>query len=105
MKSIAGTKVLTFEDEMLPMEPIEFEVAFDYYYDPGKYNGLPENCYPEEEDGEASLPANFQEIVMNHYIAMARKAIKNIEAYVEEIKVDEIREWATDINQYDGGDY
>ena len=38
----------------------EYEVVFeyDYYFSPGNYHGLPEDCYPDEEDFSWSILDN-----------------------------------------------
>jgi FtsZ-binding cell division protein ZapB len=93
---ITMTKEWTFED--LPtVDSIDIGLNFDYYYDPGKFSGRPEDCYPPEEESNVSLPDGWEEIVMGAYVQAARKAIAQIQAEVEELaESNAAAEWAED---------
>lgn len=83
------------------IDELPLEVEFTYSYDPGKYHGLPENCYPEEEEAEVTLPDNYEQIIFDHYLRAARVAIKHVENHVNSIKVSEVAEWAEEISGSD----
>ena len=88
------TKTFAFEELPEVME-LELELDFTYHHDPGRYSGPPENCYPEEEEAEITLPKGFEQIVVAKYLAAARLAIKEIENRAQVMEVDgTCREWA-----------
>lgn len=89
----------TFED--LPAPDITLELYYNYSYTPGRYFGLPENCYPEEEESELSLPDGWEEQVISAYMTAAREAMKQIEQKVIEMRDDGLpREWAEQEKRY-----
>lgn len=89
-------KTWTFEDEELPtVDSIELDLEWSYSYDAGRYSGPPEDCYPDAEDSEINVPAGYEQIIMAAYIRAAQKAIKAVDAKIEEMNSDNLaREWA-----------
>jgi hypothetical protein len=82
-----------FED--LPAPEIELGLEYDYYFDPGRISGPPEDCHPPEEYIEITLPDGWEDRLMLAYARSAQEAIKEIEARVEAmVKDKEPREWA-----------
>lgn len=50
------------------------DVLYSYYYDPGRYDGPPERCYPEESEVELT-PACDCEWSSEHYLQLEREAL------------------------------
>ena len=83
---------LTFDD--LPaVEEINLDATIYYYYRKANTDGLPENCYPEEEEFEITLEPGYADLIMAAYVREARYAIKEIEQKVSEIDVRTVRQW------------
>lgn len=79
------------------VEEIDLELEYDYYFRPAKTYGLPENCYPAEEDVEINLPSDYREQIMAAYAKEAETAIKMIEYQVQQLLADNApAQWAED---------
>ena len=71
---------------------IEIEVSH-YYHDPGRYSGLPENCYPAESDYEIKkVYAVFRKWDGKSKKYTEEKRIELPEAMIEHIE-DQIEEY------------
>ena len=87
------TKSWTFSD--LPAPEIDLDLQYEYSFDPGNLNGLPENCWPASEDCEVLPPDEYKQIIRKAYFDAAELAIKQIEDEIELMQDDcEPREWA-----------
>ena len=79
------------------VEEIELELEYDYYHQPAKTYGLPENCYPAEEECEINLPKDYKEQIRVAYLREAETAITMIEAQVQGLLADNApAQWAVD---------
>lgn len=77
---MTGTQIITLEQEQLPgVDDIKLNVNYVYTRTPARLNAAPEDCYPEEEECEISLPREWQAKVMNAYIVAGFEAVKKIE--------------------------
>lgn len=86
----------TFELPEIDTE-IELELDFTYSYDPGCYSGLPENCYPSEEDAEITLEPEWEKRVIRIYTQAMQNAIKSIHAQCDEMCSDgTVASWANE---------
>jgi hypothetical protein len=93
-----STKTYTFDE--LPAPDITLDLSYIYTFRPGRTQGLPENCYPEEEECEVKLPEGFEKAVMTAYIMAARQAMKEIESRVMDLEFDMTpRQWAEEQNK------
>lgn len=84
--------------ELEGVEEFLLEVEYSYSYTPGKYFGLPENCFPEEEESEICLPADLAEKVKRFALdVMVPRWIKQIENEVQNLEFDnKAAEWAAE---------
>ncbi len=79
------------------VEGIELELEYGYSFTPAKTSGPPERCYPEEEECEVELPADYREQVRASYAREAEVAITMIEAQVQRLLADNApAQWAAD---------
>lgn len=79
------------------VEEIELELEYDYFHQPAKIDGLPENCRPEDEEVEINLPADYREQIRAAYAREAEVAIGMIEAKVQQLLADNApAQWAED---------
>lgn len=79
------------------VEEVGLELEYDYSYQPAKVNGLPEDCYPEDESCEINLPSDYKEQIRAAYAREAEIAILAVEAKVRQLLADnEPRQWAAD---------
>lgn len=79
------------------VEEIELELEYDYYRKEAKTSGPPERCYPEEEECEVNLPADYREQVRAAYAKQAEVAITMIEAQVQQLLADNApAQWVKD---------
>lgn len=84
------------EFNLLEDDTIELEVEFDYAFYPGKYNGRPEDCYPDEEECEVNLEAGWEQKVTAVNLKLANENIKYINHQLERLP---IAEWAGELEQ------
>lgn len=86
-------KLYTFDD--LPeVGEIELELDYDYTFIPGYMDGLPENCYPAEEECEIRLVDGWEQHIMNCYIAAAQQAIKVMSSKIADLEfINAPRQW------------
>lgn len=82
-------------------EEFEIEVDYSYSYDAGCYSGLPENCYPSEEDSEITGPKDLAELVKKFALeVMVPRWIKSIENQIEQMNDDgKPAEWSDEDRQ------
>ena len=79
------------------VEEIELELEYDYFHQPAKIDGLPENCRPEDEEVEINLPDDYKDQVRAAYAREAEVAIGMIEAQVQQLLADNApAQWAED---------
>ena len=79
------------------VEEIELELEYDYFHQPAKIDGAPENCHPEDEEVEINLPADYREQVRAAYAREAEVAIGMIAAKVQQLLADNApAQWAVD---------
>ena len=87
----------TFE---LSGSELELELQWSYYYNAGRYSGLPENCFPEEEECEVCPPIDIAARVKAHADKMCAIWIKEIESQCMDMELDNApAEWAADDRQ------
>ena len=88
-------KEWTFED--LPAPDVTLDLYWHYSHTPAKTDGIPEGCWPEEEDSEICLPREFVKEVMNAYLVAARAAMRQIEDKVQDMQFDNMpKQWANE---------
>ena len=92
-------KELTF-DELPAVDEINLDATIYYYHLDAKTDGLPENCYPEEEEFEVTLEPGYADVIMAAYVREARYAIKEIDRKVSEISVATVRQWLDEQEEY-----
>jgi hypothetical protein len=78
-------KEFTFE---LDGGELELDLDYTYSYDPGCYSGLPENCYPAEEECEVLPPPDLANRVKRHAEKMIPLWIKQIESRCMDMELD-----------------
>lgn len=89
MKSFEGWKMLDFEieNEAGKYVCIELQFSYTYSYDPGKYSGRPEDCYPAEEEKSFYLEPGWEDKVT---AICPRKALTNIATVIEACELIDI---------------
>ena len=74
---------------------IELELQWSYYHDPGVYHRRPEDCYPEETEGEVLAPVDLAARVRAFAESMIPIWIKEIESQCMDMELDDLpAEWA-----------
>ena len=95
-------KQYTFE-ELPQVDDITIDLVVCYYYSPAKLDGLPEDCYPEEEEIDITPESGYEQAIMSAYVDAARLAIKQIDDQIAEIDGATVREWVEDArNDWEG---
>lgn len=91
-----------FED--LPqVSDVRLTLDYTYSFTPGKYDGPPERCYPDEEESDISIDGNWRQLVEHIYANAGKKAIEAIERQVQDLLFDDMpRRW---LAEGDGDDY
>lgn len=89
-----------FEFEVDPIL-VELDLEYSYYRQPAKLNGSPEDCYPEEEEGEVSLVGNWKDKIRDAFMAEAEQAIRSMEDRLMDLEFDNMpRKWAQEDQEY-----
>ena len=91
-------KQYTFE-ELPQVDDITIDLLVCYYYRPAKLDGLPEDCYPEEEEIDIAPESGYEQAIMSAYTAAARLAIKQIDDQIAEIDAATVRKWAANAEE------
>lgn len=88
---------MNYRDHTFELEngEIELELQWSYYYDPGKYYGKPEGCYPEEAECEVLPPIDINARLKAHAEKMIPIWLKQIESECQDMELDnKPAEWA-----------
>lgn len=100
MKVIKSNGTRTHEFEV-GIDLIELDIDWTYYFDAGRTNCKPEDAYPPEEEMSLSLPKGWEQTIIDHYMAGARQAIKDIEDQMMDLEFDRApAEWAAERDEY-----
>ena len=87
-------KTITF-DNLPQIDEIELELDWSYRVTPGRFEGLPENCFPDDAEWEITPPADLRWAIMARYIRAAEEAITMIEGKISDMDCDAMpRKWA-----------
>jgi len=70
---------------------VELEVCWHYHFIPGKFFGLPENCYPDDESAEICID-DMEQIITNLNPSVAPQNITLVEKRLEELS-GSLPEW------------
>ena len=84
-------------DDLPEVGEIELDLKYTYSFTPGRYDGPPESCYPDEEDMEIIPPEGYEETIIAAYMKAAREAIKAIDSKISDLEFDNMpRKWAAE---------
>jgi len=94
-----NTKTLRFE--LTGEEEHAIEVEWSYTHAPAKLYGPPEDCHPDESEGEIVVPEDLKEQLEKFALeTMVPRWIKEVENQISDLEFDgNPAQWAADLKE------